>query len=168
MSACKEPEERSLATATAIKTVYDNPSTLEQRVDSRIQAVLAILQNTAQNQARSTAETQVVDQAAARYANASIQGVLERAAAQAQQQASKLLQPIAGQQKQVKEEVGATRKELQLLREEADNRTLQLQLIEERARSVAMADLNKCTLKRTQQTEEKENAIAIFLGMAAQ
>ncbi|RLN89900.1 hypothetical protein BBJ28_00026493, partial [Nothophytophthora sp. Chile5] len=60
-----EAEARNNALVLAIRQTYGDPTTLELRMDARIQSVLAQLQEAAQQQARAVAEEQLADQAAA-------------------------------------------------------------------------------------------------------
>ncbi|KAG1709306.1 hypothetical protein DVH05_019949 [Phytophthora capsici] len=60
----EEAEARNNALVLAIEQTYSDPSTLELRVDGRIEDVLQQLQHGAQQQARAFAEAQIADQAA--------------------------------------------------------------------------------------------------------
>ncbi|KAG1692059.1 hypothetical protein DVH05_025867 [Phytophthora capsici] len=63
-AAREEAEARNNALVLAIQQTYDDPSTLELRVDARIQDILQQLQHGSQEQARAFAEVQIADQAA--------------------------------------------------------------------------------------------------------
>ncbi|ETK95610.1 hypothetical protein L915_01480, partial [Phytophthora nicotianae] len=63
-AAREEAEARCQALVLVFHPAYGGPSTLELRVDARIQDVLQQLQHWAQEQARALAEAQLTDQAA--------------------------------------------------------------------------------------------------------
>ncbi|ETM02034.1 hypothetical protein L917_01438 [Phytophthora nicotianae] len=64
VAAREEAEARCQALVLVFHPAYGGPSTLELRVDARIQDVLQQLQHWAQEQARALAEAQLTDQAA--------------------------------------------------------------------------------------------------------
>ncbi|GMF65087.1 unnamed protein product [Phytophthora lilii] len=85
-----EAEKRTQELVRAINEAYGDPTSLERRVDDRIQGVLATLQENSLTQARAVAEAQVAQQEAVRRAmedriNTALTEVQERAPLRAEQ-----------------------------------------------------------------------------------
>ncbi|RLN14491.1 hypothetical protein BBJ28_00006413, partial [Nothophytophthora sp. Chile5] len=141
-----EAEARNNALVLVIRQAYGDPTTLELRVDARIQRVLAQLQETAQQQARAIAETHLADQAAAQQLvqhrmNTELQRVQAQIDERTEERINSLFAGLCQQQDTTAQELRqAAQERADLLQHQAlaGNRDQQvLQRAEKAARSIA-------------------------------
>jgi hypothetical protein len=143
-----EAEERTQELHRAIGEAYGDPSTVERRVDDRIQRVLTTLQDASLSQARAVAEAQLASQDTVRRAmeeriTAAVMEVEERAARRAEQSLEILASRVNSDHRQVLQAAASDRLQLQAKVELLEQRTERtVALAKDTARQVTQSELD--------------------------
>ncbi|RLN97979.1 hypothetical protein BBJ28_00005613 [Nothophytophthora sp. Chile5] len=148
-----EAKARNNSLVLAIRQTYDDTTTLELRMDARIQSVLAQLQEAAQKQARAVAEEQLADQTAAQQLvehrmNEALNAVQAQTDMRTEERINSLIAAMRQHQDTTAQELRqAAQDRTNLLHnlELASNRTQQVvQHAEEATRLVANSEISAC------------------------